>query len=256
MKVLEHFNRANNATHILYRLKKGEWSKLLGKIPEEFRKCYITDAALTDLSAKLGMSKADYLDKYVIPDRPNILSGDFGEILSYWAVRDNFHSKGIPVIGPKKWLFKNDKNNAVKGADALLFHRINPKKPSKKDLLISIESKMKAVASNGHRMQDAVDGATQDKKTRMAKTLIWLEEKHAKEGNLALVQYVQRFNDPATHGDFNKEFKAIAIVDETLEVGETGKTFTNPLNVTVIVFSIEDLKKAYEDTRKNIIKSV
>lgn len=256
MKVLEHFNRTNNATHVLYQLKKGEWSKLLGKFPDEFRKCYITDAALADLSSKLGLTKSEYLDRYVIPDRPNILSGDFGEILSYWAVRDNFQSKGVPVIGPKKWLFKNDKNNAVKGADALLFHRTNPKKPTKKDLLISIESKMKAVKSTDHRIQDAVNGAAEDKKTRMAKTLIWLEEKHAREGKKVLVEFIQRFNDPATHGDFKKEFKAIAIVDETLEAGETGKSFTNPQNITVIVFSIQDLKKAYENTRSNILKSV
>lgn len=256
MKVLEHFDRTNNATHILYRLKKGEWSKLLGKFPDEFRKCYITDKALTELSAKLGLTKAEYLDKYVIPDRPNVLSGDFGEILSYWAVRDNYDTKGIPVNGPKKWLFKNDKNNAVKGADAILFNRANPKRPSKKDLLVSIESKMKAVASTDHRIQDAVNGAAQDKKSRMAKTLIWLEEKHARAGNKALVEFIQRFNDPATHGVFKKVFKAIAIVDETLEAGETGKAFTNPQKISVIVFSIEDLKKAYEDTRANILKSV
>lgn len=115
---------------------------------------------------------------------------------------------------------------------------------------------MKAVASTDHRIQEAVNGATLDKKTRMAKTLIWLEEKHAREGDKDLVKYIQRYNDPATHGIFKKEFKAIAIVDQTLEAGETGKAFTNPQNVTVIVFSIEDLKKAYQDTRTNILKSV
>ncbi len=256
MKILDHFDRTNHAGYILYRLKKGEWVKLLGEFPDEFRQCYITDAVLDDLSKKIGITKSEYLEKYVIPDRPNVVSGDFGEILSYWAVKDNFNIKGIPVYGPKKWRFKNDRNNAVKGADALLFHRVNPKKPSTKDILLSIESKMKAVDSKLHRIQDAIDGAAHDKKTRMAKTLIWLEEKYAREGALGYMKFIQRYNDPATHGDFIKVFKAIAIVDSKLESGETGKPLKNKQNVTVIVFSIDDLKKAYEETRVNIIKSV
>ncbi len=71
---------------------------------------------------------------------------------------------------------------------AILFHRFDSKKPLPKDLLISIESKMKAVKSSDHRIQAAIDGATQDKKSRMAKTLIWLEEKYAKEGNNSFVR--------------------------------------------------------------------
>ena len=90
----------------------------------------------------------------------------------------------------------------------------------------------------------------------MAKTLIWLEEKHAKDGDLALVQFIQRFKDPATHGDYVKDYKAIAILDKNWEADETGKAFKNNQKISVLVFSIDDLKKAYEDTRTNIIKSV
>jgi hypothetical protein len=254
--ILEHFDRTNSATLILYKLKMNEWSNLLDKFPDKFRQCYITDAALDGASSKIGITKSEFLEKYIIPDKPNIVSGDFGEILSYYAVRDNYLNKGIKLIGPKKWQYKTDKNKPVMGADALLFHRVQPAKPSKKDILVSIEAKMKSVDSKVHRIQDAIDGAEQDKKTRMVKTLIWLEEKHARDGNLALVKFVQRFNDPATHGDYIKDFKAIAILDTNFEVEETGKTLTNSQNVTVIVFSIEDLKKAYEDTRTNTIKSV
>lgn len=254
--VLEHFDRTNAATHILYKLRKNEWANLLAKFPNEFRQCYITDTALAQLSTNLGISKSDFLEKYVIPDKPNILSGDFGEILSYYAVKDNYLSKGIKLVGPKKWRYKTEKNKPVMGADALLFHRLQPNKPSKKDILVSIESKMKAVDSKDHRIQDAIDGAENDKKTRIAKTLIWLEEKHAKDGDAGLVQFIQRFKDPATHGDYVKDYKAIAILDKHLEPAETGKAFKNNQNITVIVFSIDDLKKAYEDTRSNIIKSV
>ncbi len=89
---------------------------MLGEFPNEFRKCYITDNSLSNSSKSLSISKAEFLKKYIIPDKPNVISGDFGEILSFFAVKENFHSKGIPVNGPLKWLFKNDKNNPVKGA--------------------------------------------------------------------------------------------------------------------------------------------
>ncbi len=55
---------------------------------------------------------------------------------------------------------------------------------------------------------------------------------------------------------FKRQFKAIAVIDETFEAEETGKTFANPEQVTVIVFSVQNLKKLYEDNRNNILKSV
>ena len=67
---------------------------------------------------------------------------------------------------------------------------------------------------------------------------------------------VERYKDPATYGSYQKTHKAIAILDSNLEVDETSKAITNGQGVSVIVFSIEDLKKAYEDTRINILKSV
>lgn len=254
--ILEHFDVTHSTSHILYKLRGKERVSLLGKFPAKFRQCYITDSSLDEMSKKIGITKSEFLQKYIIPDKPNIVSGDFGEIFSYYAIRDSYDLKGIKLVGPKKWQFKIDKNKPVMGADAVLFHRVNSVKPSKKDVLVSIESKMKSVHSNEHRIQSAIDGAELDSKSRIAKTLIWLEEKHAKDGQAALVKFIQRFNDPATHGDYIKDFTAIAILDTNFETDEISKTVTNKSNVTVIVMSIDELKKAYEDTRNDIIKSV
>ncbi len=256
MKILQHFDRSNTASHILYRLKKGEWAQFIAKLPEEYRKCYITDKALDELSKERKISKSEFLEKYILPDEPVIKSGDFGEILCFHAVIENFENKGLVLFAPRKWHWKDSRNKAAPGADAILFHVANLKKPTKKDILVTIESKMKAVNSKEHRIQDAIDGATTDKLTRMAKTLSWLEEKYAKHGAENKRQLVERFKDPATFGDYQKHFKAIAIMDSNFEADETGKAVNNIQGVTVIVFSIEELKKAYEDTRTNIIKSV
>jgi len=256
MKILEHFDKSTNASHILYRLKKDEWLQFTAKLPEEFRKCYITDKALDELCIVREISKSEFLEKYILPDEPTIKSGDFGELLCFHAVIENFENKGLVLFAPRKWRWKDSRNKAAPGADAIFFHVANPKKPTKKDTLVTLESKMKAVNSKAHRIQDAIDGATTDKLTRMAKTLSWLEEKYAKHGAENKRQLVERFKDPATFGDYQKQFKAIAIMDSNFEADETSKAINNPHGVKVIVFSIEELKKTYEDTRINIIKSV
>lgn len=256
MKILQHFERKNTADYILYRLKKGDWTLLIDKLHEDFRQCYISDEALEHLSKEIGITKCDFLEKYILPDEPTIKSGDFGELLCYHAVLENFESKGFLLFGPKKWRWRDSRNVAAPGSDAMLFHIANSKKATKKDILVTVESKMKSIKSNEHRIQDAVDGAMKDKKTRMAKTLAWLEEKYAKEGDENNRKLVERFKDPATYGDYQKLFKAIAVVDSTCEADEIGKTFKNDEKVSVLIFSLADLKKAYENTRLNIIKSV
>jgi hypothetical protein len=256
MKLLKHFDRINTSDYILYRLKKDEWSTLIDKLPTDFRQCYITDKALAELSTKAGITKRDFLKKYIVPDDPTIKSGDFGELLCYYAVIENFERKGFFLFGPKKWRWKNSRNVAAPGSDAILFHIADSKKPSIKDMLVTIESKMKAIKSNQHRMQDAVDGAIKDKKTRMVKTLAWLEEKYAREGDENNRKFVERFKDPATHGDYVKTFKAVAVVDSICEADEISKKLSNEEKVIVIIFSLEELKKAYENTHVNIIESV
>jgi len=256
MKILQHFDRTNSPTYILYRLKKGEWTQFTDKLSHEFRKCYITDKALDKLSKKRKITKSEFLENYVLPDEPSIKSGDFGEILCFHTVLENFENKGMMLFTPRKWRWKDSRNKAAPGADAIFFHVANPKKPTKEDVLITLESKMKAVNSKEHRIQDAIDGATTDKLSRMAKTLSWLEEKYAKQGKENKRQLVERFKDPATFGDYEKQSKAIAIMDSNFEADETAKAITNNHGVIVIVFSIEELRKAYENTRTNILKSV
>ena len=139
---------------------------------------------------------------------------------------------------------------------AILFHISDDTKPTSNDHLVTIESKMKSVKSKKHRIQDAIDGATDDKLTRMVKTLNWLEEKYAKKGKAKKVELAKRFKDPVLFGSYKKTHKAIAILDNAFEIDELSKPFNNPENITVIVFSMKDLKKIYEETHANIIKSV
>jgi len=256
MKILQHFDKSKTSDFIIYSLKENEWDAFVNKLPGDFRLCYISDNKLNDRATKASLTASDFLEKYVVPSEPTIKSGDFGELLSFFAVRENFEKKGIILIAPRKWRWKDNKDLAAPGVDSVLFHIVNPKKLTDKDLLVTIESKMKAVKSKKHRIQEAIDHASKDKLSRLSKTLIWFEEKYAKLGKEKPRKMVQRFNDPATYGNFRKQHKAIVILDSTLEAGETALSVVNAHGIIAIVFSIKELKRAYEETRTNIINSI
>lgn len=255
LDILKHFDKSTVKSFTLYKLKDSEWQDFLDKLTEGFRVCYISDKKLNVNSTKLGISKKEFIEKYILPDKPTIKSGDFGEMLSFHSVIENFKNKGFAFSGPMKWRWK-DKEKAAQYADAILFHIADDTKPTQDDHLVTIESKMKSVKSSKHRIQDAIDGATDDKLSRLAKTLNWLEEKYAKKGNPKQVELTKRFKDPVLYGTYNKTYKAIAVIDNTFETEELSKDVNNPEDVVVIVFSIKDLKKIYEETNENIKKSV
>ena len=255
MGLLEHFDKSTINGFTLYNLKDSERKDFLDKLTDDLRVCYISDKKLSANSAKLGISKNEFIEKYILPYNPTIKSGDFGEMLSFHSVIENFKNKGFIFSGPMKWRWK-DKEKAAQYADAILFHIADYTKPTQDDHLVTIESKMKSVKSSKHRIQDAIDGATDDKLSRLAKTLNWLEEKYAKKGNLKQVELSKRFKDPVLYGTYNKTHKAIAVIDNTFETEELSKAVNNPENVVVIVFSMKDLKKIYEEAHENIKKSV
>lgn len=256
MQILQHFNKSKTSDFIIYHLKEKEWDTFIKKLTDDFRLCYISDAKLTKRAAKASLTESAFLEKYVVPNEPTILSGDFGELLSFFAVLERFEKKGIILLDPRKWRWKDNKDKPAPGVDSVLFHIANPKIYTDNDSLVTIESKMKAVKSKKHRIQKAIDDASKDKLSRLSKTLIWLEEKYAKQGKEESRKMVQRFNDPATHGNYQKQHKAITILDSTLEAGETALPVNNPQGIIAIVFSIQELIRAYTETRTNIINSV
>ena len=251
MNILKYFNRTYSNKIIIYRLKDEGFDDLINEFTNVFRLSYISDEELAKLSKNNELAKSEFLEKYIIPDIGNVKSGDFGEIFSFHSVIENYVNKGIRLRGPYKWMWK-DRNKPAQYTDVVLFYL--SKKQS--DLLITIESKMKATASNKHRIQEAIDGANVDRLTRLAKTLFWLEEKYARLGDVKNRKLVERFSDPAKYGRYNKMHKAIAIIDNIFEKEELEKEIMINNGTIVVVFLIKNLKKVYENTRQNIIDSV
>jgi len=242
MSILSHFNRTNAKDYILYQIKLNEIEKVLEKMTKPARLCYISNRELVSLCGKRGISAGDFLEKYICPDEPTIMSGDFGEIFCYCVVTEHLSNKGFVLFAPRKWRWKDDRNKPGPGSDAVIFHRVNPNKPTPKDFVVSIESKM--------------NHAGKDKLSRLAKSIIWLEEKHARDGSEEQRKIIERFKDPSIYGTFDKHHKAIAVIDSLLEADEITTPITNSHGVVALIFSINDLKKVYENLKMNIIKSI
>ncbi|PET44267.1 hypothetical protein CN514_22090 [Bacillus sp. AFS001701] len=183
------------------------------------------------------------------------MSGEFGEILSYFILNEYY----LPILlnGPRKWLWKDDRNQAVQKTDVMLFHKEDS--PSKKDLLVSAEIKAKATKNKQYDpVYNAVEGAYDDYLRRLGVSLNWLKAKYVKARNLSEIKDLERFLDPVTYGEYTKHFKAIVVIDtELIEAELVRERELKEFNADfeIIFISINNLKSAYESTYEKILVS-
>jgi len=256
LEILKYF-KETKIIYTLFILKEGERIEFLKELPIEYKDCYIPDDELLERIKNFSSTKENELSE-ILPTLGNIQSGDFGEILSFFLFKEKFKKQNVD--GPKKWRWKQDKDVAAPYTDVLLFS-INGKKPSINDLLISIESKMKATLNkNYHPIQNAINGSEKDYVSRIANTLSWLRKKNKDESlkkNAPITQLnynvslIERFIKSEIHGEYSKKFIAVAIVDNMFLKEEIRKGTSFPINIgpnlKVVVVSIKKLQRAYQD---------
>lgn len=170
INLLSHFE-IQKEQFVIMRIKQNELENFLDKLPINFRKCYITDEDLLNSVRELNLHYSDLLKDYYLPNPGNVMSGEFGEILSYFILKEYY----LPKIlnGPKKWLWKDDKNQAVQKTDVMLFSR--KEQPSIDDLLVSAEIKAKATKNKQYDpVYNAIEGAYDDYVRRLVVSLSWL----------------------------------------------------------------------------------
>jgi hypothetical protein len=254
---LKRYFQTSTVTFELWELKSTERAKFLNCLPRQFKLCYLSKK---DLEARLRLSKsATVASEYaeVLPDNPTIMSGDFGEILSFFIHKEIY--KNQSVNGPKKWQWKTERNTPAPFTDVILF--TSNKVASKKDILVSVESKMMSVKSKStNPIEKSIEGAKQDYVTRIAASLAWIKrkikEESAKSGaNIRQLKNdldkVERFIKPEAFGPYIKHVNAAAYIDKNLASDEISKTHVLPTltdaTFQLRVFVIEDLKSAYKD---------
>lgn len=250
--LLSHFTIEKDQFVIL-KLNENELDTFLSKLPPNYRKCYITDKRLKEHVETLQMHYSDILKEFYLPDPGNVMSGEFGEILSYLILQEYYLP--LRLVGPKKWRWKDDRNHAIQKTDVMLFHR--EKEPSNEDLLVSAEIKSKATRNNSYDpIKNAVEGAYDDFVRRLAVSLNWLKAKYAKENNVRSLEYLKRFLDPVSYGEYKKNFKAIVVIDDSLikeEIVRDREIQEFNAEFEIILISMKDLKSCYETTYNNIL---
>lgn len=257
MSILDFFEKTNNG-YLILKLKAEQRDAFLSIIPQEYRKCYITDKKIEELlSTHSGKVSAKKIIQSKIPDPGSVMAGEFGEITAYFVLMGKYLP--LKLFAPKKWRWKIDRNKALPFTDIIMFH-IN-KKPSDEDLIMSAEVKTKSTKHTKNPIQQAVKGVQNDNISRLARTLRWLKDIHTSvEPNPVKIEYLDRLinSQEDKYGKYTKHFKAVAVIDSSFLDNDLKEEIEDPDmdgDFEIIVISIDTLKEVYEDTYKEMLKN-
>lgn len=192
-----------------------------------FRGHYCSDDEIDLLREGTGHSRSSYLTALKFPDiknppGPSIRAGDFAEILvadylefteKYWVPRTRYADKDV-------------RNESSKGSDVVgIWLERGHDTPAKNDRLAVFEAKAQFSGKKAEpRLQEAVDGSSKDKETRVGETLNAIKQRYVRAKQFAEARKVQRFQDPVSR-PYVEVFGAVAMfVDEAYDVKEIEKT--------------------------------
>jgi len=238
------FTRRQFPGHLLVTVSEqaaATWAEVLG-IP--VRRCYISDGALGERSALLGISSTEVIGA-VLPDAGSTMSGDFGEILVLFY---NCATELVTApVNAKKWRLKQDRTKPAPHSDVLNF--ILPAWPaaSEEDVVICSEVKAKATDGDSTPVASAIADCAKDRTSRLGRTLEWLKERAIGEDLGALtIAHLERFIKAVEFPPATKRFQAVAVVCSNLLQVELAAAPAVPHpDYTVIVISVPELKEKY-----------
>mgnify|MGYP000232871270 CR=1 FL=1 len=259
MNLLQYFEETTEDGSVRFTLNEEERQEFLDSLPNDFSLNYISKSELQKKALANEMSERDFFEQFKIPEIPayaNVRSGDFGEMMCFILVKNRGHKNGLRLAGPRKWRWKADKNKPCHGSDVVLFHR-HEHKPSDKDCIEAVESKMKATASNSTPIKNAIIGAVDDKVKRLAKTLNWTHERLAIDGKPRLREAINRYRFMDVNPTYQKKFHAIAIIDDEFVRDEIAKDRNiDDVDIEVTIVSMKSLKNAYENFYEELLNSL
>lgn len=208
------------------------------------RRCYISDEKVSTQAIK--HPPATKVIAAALPDPGAVMSGEFGEILTYFYQGST--APPTAVVGLRRWHLKQDRNKAAPYSDVV--HLVLPDwpNPSLYDAVLCSEVKAKSTKSKFEPIKKAIEGCETDRISRLAGTLSWLRERAitgATEG--ASVEQLNRFIEPAGLPTAIKKFQAVAVVCDSLVTEEIAKApATRSPDYEVVVISVPKLKDTYE----------
>lgn len=240
------FPHEKDDPYVLVRVNEAHakaWAAALGM---PVRRCFVTDSIVSAQSATLKVSAKNVIAA-ALPDPGPVMSGDFGELLVYFYQS----AKELPtaVFGPKKWRLKPERTKPAPKSDVLHFVLPSWPTPTKNDVILCAEVKSKATKGKSNPIKEAIDDSVKkDQVSRLTDTLIWLRDKVLIGAPLGDVElpHLERFINATDHPTFEKRFRAVAVVCESLVADELKHApTTNPEGYTVVVIAVPDLKGTY-----------
>lgn len=234
---------ADGVTVAVYELRiKHADASALTRWARHFREHYCLDAQIDRLRRGTKKSRAQYLTALVFPDKseafgPATRSGDFAEILiadllesqlGFWTPRTRYDDKLA-------------RNESPKGTDVLgfKFGGVGPSKPSRKDTLISFESKAQLSGKKAQaRLQDAVNDSAKDV-YRISESLNAMKRRLIARADDAGADRVERFQDGLEVPYVRMSGAAAIFCSSVYNLGQISKTdctgHENVANLVLVV---------------------
>ncbi|MBL8080488.1 MAG: DUF1837 domain-containing protein [Anaerolineales bacterium] len=211
--------------------------------------CYIDRQHLASIAAANNKTENEIL-KSMLPNKPNMRSGDFGEILSRSVLQE---WKDAPTFPANRWRNRSTPNEMIQGTD-LVGYLFKGNEPHKDDLLVFCEVKTRENGGDKDVVRIAYEGAVLDNTTRLVNSLVFLQYSLLRDGLGDEAKKLARFSDPYSH-PYQKRIAACV-------VHETNKWKTEYLDVLpdrhelpeeffVIIIQLEELAKWIDHIYEN-----
>lgn len=262
-------DKAKYAAHsiVLYVFDEAKTVSFVTECLLPFRRAYLSDEKLDFLESKKQNPRTDIINRR-LPDPGCVMSGDFGEILTYYMATELWS----PQVNykPMKWRFKDDSKKSSPKTDVVVFHLVNDvNHPEIKDKVITYESKTRATQISGtyktHKHKsaitykdgkkqctfvDAVFDADHDRASRAAESIIYLKNKAEDSNDDEFMSVLKRFDKGFTV-PYETEFYAVAIVESSDLDNQIARIpadlMTTFPDIILYCMPIKDLEKVYED---------
>ena len=246
--MLKHFSQGSKYGLKVYELSEKEIPQFMSILPSLFLDCYASEEKI-NIGTINGIARKEVIGSY-IPDKGNIKSGDFGEILSFYMMKDEY--KQYEPDAPLKWRYKIDKNTAAPKTDVILIC-----KDMQNDFIVAAECKAKATNTKKNPILDAIEGMRDDALSRVVKTLVWLKDKATQAGDKEGLDRLTKLLNPVGKGTYDKHFKAIAIIDKDLfteQLHTEADIEDIDFNYELIAIVIPNLKDKYETIFQKVLE--
>lgn len=245
----------SDALPVRCHVLQGDKAKLLEDyMVEQLPSCYIPIQQLRKRMKETGLSASEILSNR-LPDSGAVMSGDFGEMMTLFFLSTERTEATIPI---KKWRYKQDRRKPTPHSDVIILHRQDTKGVSTNDFVICAEAKQKSTKSKFDPIAKALEGFTEDRTGRLARTLLWLREKAIDSESRSMIDYIERFTQ-AHSVSFRKYYKVVAVIDRDLLDAEITRTLSLPEqneSFEIVVLGVNRLYEMYNNVYKRAIEEV